>query len=64
MFIAFLSAVSVLSTTDLSIIFIQIPFLAFHCLFFGPLAVHFISFFALSLAVSGSVKAAQFFFHV
>jgi NADH-quinone oxidoreductase subunit L len=51
-------------TTDLSLIFIQIPFMAFHYLFVGSVALHFLTFFSFCLVTSGGIKAAQFFFHV
>lgn len=64
MFFSFVLVVAFFNTTDLSLIFLQIPFLTFHYLFLGHLAVHFLSLFAFALATSGVVKAAQFFFHV
>lgn len=64
MFISFLMAVVIFNTTDLSLIFLQIPFLAFHYLFFGNIAIHFLTFFSFCLVTSGVIKAAQFFFHV
>jgi len=59
MFLSFLLTIVVFNSTDLSLIFIQIPFLAFHYLFIGNAAVHFLSFFSFCLVVSGVVKAAQ-----
>jgi len=64
MFFAFMLSISVFMSTDLSIIFIQIPFLTFHYLFFGHFAVHFLTLFSLMLSLSGTIKAAQFFSHV
>lgn len=64
MFFSFLLTVSVFGSTDLSIMFIQIPFMTFHYLFFGDTAVHFITLFSFCLVMSGGIKAAQFFSHV
>ena len=64
MFLSFILAVAIFNTTDLSLIFIQAPFLAFHYIFIGNVAVHFLTIFSFCLATSGVVKAAQFFFHV
>lgn len=64
MFFAFLLTISVFSSTDLSIIFLQVPFLTFHYLFFGDVAFHFITLFSFCLVTSGGIKAAQFFAHV
>jgi NADH-quinone oxidoreductase subunit L len=64
MFLSFLMTLNIFSSTDLSIIFMQTPFLAFHYLFFGTKAIHFITFFSFCLVTSGGIKAAQFFSHV
>lgn len=64
MFLSFVLSVLVFNTTDLSLIFLQTPFLAFHYVFFGSAAVHFLTIFSFFLALSGVIKAAQFFFHV
>lgn len=64
MFFSFLLTVNTFATTDLSIIFIQIPFLTFHYIFFGNYAIHFLTLFSVCLVTSGSIKAAQFFSHV
>jgi len=64
MFFSFLLTVNTFSTTDISLIFVQTPFLAFHYVFFGESAVHFITLFSFCLVTSGGIKAAQFFFHV
>jgi NADH:ubiquinone oxidoreductase subunit 5 (subunit L)/multisubunit Na+/H+ antiporter MnhA subunit len=64
MFISFLMTISIFSSTDLSFIFMQVPFLAFHYLFLGNYALHFITFFSFCLVTSGGIKAAQFFSHV
>ena len=64
MFISFLLTVVVFNSTDLSVVFLQIPFMMFHFLFIGNLAWHFLTFFSMTLVLSGGIKAAQFFSHV
>ena len=64
MFISFLLTVVVFNSTDLSVLFLQIPFMTFHFLFIGTSAWHFLTFFSMSLVLSGGIKAAQFFAHV
>jgi len=64
MFISFLLTIVIFNTTDLSLIFLQTPFMAFHYLFFGSTALHFLTFFTTCLVLSGGIKAAQFFAHV
>lgn len=64
MFLSFILTIVVFNTTDLSLIFLQTPFMAFHYMFIGNLAVHFLTFFSFCLVTSGGIKAAQFFAHV
>ena len=64
MFISFSLSLVVFNTTDLSLIFIQTPFLMFHYVFIGDFSFHFLTFFATTLVFSGGIKAAQFFSHV
>jgi NADH-quinone oxidoreductase subunit L len=64
MFTSFLMTLLVFNSTDLSTIFLQTPFMAFHFLFVGETAVHFLTFFSITLVLSGGIKAAQFFSHV
>jgi len=64
MFVTFLLTVIVFNSTDLSIIFMQIPFLTFHYVFINNVSLHFLSFFSFCLVTSGSIKAAQWFSHV
>ena len=64
MFFSFLLTISVFSSTDLSIIFLQVPFMTFHYFFIGDTAFHFITLFSFCLVTSGGIKAAQFFAHV
>jgi len=64
MFYSFIITISVFASTDLSIIFMQIPFMSFHYFFYGYAAIHFITLFSFCLVTSGCIKAAQFFSHV
>ena len=64
MFISFLLTIIVFNTTDLSLIFLQTPFMAFHYIFIGNTSIHFLSLFSFCLVTSGGIKAAQFFAHV
>lgn len=64
MFLSFLLTISVFSTTDLSVMFLQVPFMSFHYFFIGNYGLHFITLFSTCLVLSGGIKAAQFFSHV
>jgi NADH:ubiquinone oxidoreductase subunit 5 (subunit L)/multisubunit Na+/H+ antiporter MnhA subunit len=64
MFFSFILTIVIFNSTDLSLIFVQIPFLSFHYLFIANYAIHFLSLFSFCLVTSGVIKAAQFFFHV
>ena len=64
MFISFLLTLVVFNSTDLSVVFLQVPFMAFHFMFIGSSGWHFLTFFSMSLVLSGGIKAAQFFAHV
>lgn len=64
MFFSFILTINIFNTTDLSLIFLQIPFLSFHYIFIGNTAVHYLTLFSFCLVTSGVIKAAQFFFHV
>jgi NADH:ubiquinone oxidoreductase subunit 5 (subunit L)/multisubunit Na+/H+ antiporter MnhA subunit len=64
MFISFIFAIVVFNTTDLSLLFLQIPFLSFHYLFLSYTGIHFLTCFSLTIVLSGGIKAAQFFAHV
>ena len=64
MFIAFVLTLVIFNTTDLSLLFLQIPFTAFHYCFFGGTAYHLLTVYSLCLVLSGGIKAAQFFSHV
>ena len=64
MFFSFILTINTFSTTDLSLIFLQIPFYTFHYIFIGNKAIHFLTLFSFCLVTSGAIKAAQFFSHV
>lgn len=64
MFLSFILTINIFCSTDLSFIFVQVPFMTFHYIFFGNSAIHFITFFSFCLVTSGGIKAAQFFSHV
>lgn len=64
MFIAFILTIVVFNSTDLSLIFLQIPFMVFHYMFIGSTAIHFLTLFSFCLVTSGGIKSAQFFAHV
>ena len=64
MFISFILSLVVFNTTDLSLLFLQVPFTAFHHFFLNEVSFHFLTFFATCIVLSGGVKAAQFFSHV
>jgi NADH:ubiquinone oxidoreductase subunit 5 (subunit L)/multisubunit Na+/H+ antiporter MnhA subunit len=64
MFLSFILSIITFNTTDLSLIFLQIPFMAFHYSFIGIFSFHFLTLFSFCLVTSGVIKAAQFFFHV
>jgi len=63
-FIAFILIILVFNTTDLSIIFLQTPFLIFHRLYIGYSSIHFLTLLTFLLSLSGIIKGAQFFSHV
>jgi len=52
------------NSLDLSYIFIQTPYFLFFYINLGPLSIHFLSLYTLSISLTGVIKSAQFFFHV
>jgi NADH:ubiquinone oxidoreductase subunit 5 (subunit L)/multisubunit Na+/H+ antiporter MnhA subunit len=64
LFLAFMLAVVVLNTTDLSIMFLQAPIISFHYMGSGKLTTHFLTAFTYCIVVSGTIKSAQFLAHV
>lgn len=63
-FMSFILFTLLFQTTELSLIFTQIPFFSFHYLFTGGISLHVLSVIAFTLALGGLIKSAQFFFHV
>lgn len=63
-FIAFNLAILVFNTSDLSIIFLKVPFFIFHVFYINSISINFIVFFTMLIALAGAIKGAQFFFHV
>lgn len=64
LFVAFMLAVVVLNTTDLSIMFLQAPIISFHYMGNGACTTHFLTLFTYCIVVSGTIKSAQFLAHV
>jgi len=64
MFLTFILIILIFNTTDLSLLFLQIPFYSFHYLFIGNYSFHVLTILSFFLVLSGVIKAAQFFFHV
>ena len=64
-FLSFILIILVFNTTDLSLIFLQTPFLIFHRIFlFKTFSLHFLTILTFLISISGAIKGAQFFFHV
>lgn len=63
-FIAFTLIILTFNTTDLSLIFLELPFFIFHRFFFQAFSIHFLSLLAILIILASIIKAAQFFFHV
>lgn len=63
-FLAFNLTVLVFNSTDISIIFLKLPFFIFHVFYINNLAINFIFILSLFIALAGCIKGAQFFFHV
>lgn len=63
-FISFIISILIFNTSDLSIIFSLIPFYIYHNIFFLNININIISIFSIFLVLAGSIKSAQFFFHV
>ena len=64
MFLSFLFSIVIFNTTDLSLLFLQIPFTVFYYLHLGSYSYHLLTLFSLTIVLSGGIKAAQFFSHV
>ena len=64
LFSSFILTIFVFNTSDLSLIFLQVPFLTFHFFFLNIFNIHILSLISFLIALSGVIKSAQFFFHV
>ena len=62
-FLSFSIAVLYFCSTDLSVIFLKTPFAALYTLSVAGFNLNLLTVFANLILLSGSVKAAQFFFH-
>jgi len=63
-FLAFNLAILVFNSTDISIIFLKLPFFIFHVFYINNFAINFIFILSLFISLAGCIKGAQFFFHV
>ena len=63
-FIVFLFLILLFSTTDLSILFLQIPFFVFYNIYLFNFGFNVLNIMAVFLVFSSAIKAAQFLFHV
>lgn len=61
---AFMFFINVMNTTDLSLLFLQLPFFMFFNIYIGSIGINLLNFLGIMIALSGAVKAAQFLFHV
>ena len=64
LFIGFSLIILIFNTSDLSIIFMEIPFFFFHRIYIYPFTIHFLSSLSFFFALAAIIKGAQFFFHV
>ena len=63
-FIVFLFLILLFSTTDLSVLFLQIPFFVFYNIYLFNFGFNVLNVMAVFLVFSSAIKAAQFLFHV
>ena len=63
-FSAFLISFLVFSTTDLSVLFLKVPYYSFHFLFIGNLGFHMLTVFSFCIFIASAIKAAQLYSHV
>lgn len=63
-FMAFVLTILTYNTTDLSVIFLQTPYIIVHRFFISYNSVHFLTLLTLFISIAGAIKGAQFFFHV
>jgi NADH:ubiquinone oxidoreductase subunit 5 (subunit L)/multisubunit Na+/H+ antiporter MnhA subunit len=63
-FFVFNLTILIYNSTDLTIIFLKTPYLLFHTVYFGNIAINFLFIYGLFIIIAASIKAAQFGFHV
>lgn len=63
-FIMFLLCLLIFNTTDLSILFLQIPFFLFYNIYIGMFGINLLTILSFCIVIASAVKAAQFMFHV
>jgi len=63
-FICFFFLVMLINSTDLSIVFLKIPFYVFFNVYFFNIGFNLLNLFGVFLTIAAAVKAAQFSFHV
>jgi NADH:ubiquinone oxidoreductase subunit 5 (subunit L)/multisubunit Na+/H+ antiporter MnhA subunit len=63
-FMAFVLTILTYNTTDLSVIFLQTPYILMHRFFISYNSIHFLTLLTLLISLAGAIKGAQFFFHV
>lgn len=63
-FIVFFFFVLVLNSTDLSVLFLKIPFFVFFNVYISGVGFNMLNLLGFFIVIAGGVKAAQFFFHV
>jgi len=63
-FIVFFFLILVVNSTDLSIIFLKIPFFLFYNVYLFGFGLNLLNLMSFCLVIAGGVKAAQFSFHV
>lgn len=63
-FMQFLLIILIFNTSDLSILFLQIPFYIFYNIYIFNFGLNIITILAVCLVLASAIKAAQFFVHV
>lgn len=63
-FIVFFFFVLILNSTDLSVLFLKIPFFVFFNVYISGIGFNMLNLLGFFIVIAGGVKAAQFFFHV
>lgn len=64
LFIFFISLILIFNTTDLNIIFLQLPYYMFYTININCIEIHYLSFLAFNLTMASAIKAAQIGFHI